>query len=231
MPNISSDNKFSVCLLSGGMDSCVCAAIAKKDGCRLALMHLGYGQRTEQRELKAFRSIASELKAEKTLEIQASHLKAIGASSLTDFTMNVEKNQAHPDGVPDTYVPFRNANLLSMAASWAEAIGAGRIYIGVTVGDGPNYPDCTDTFIKAFENAINAGTKPETCIKIFTPLINLTKENIILKGLDINAPLELTWSCYERSDKGCGVCQSCLLRLKGFEKAGKKDPIPYADSK
>lgn len=204
--------KLAVCLISGGMDSCVCAALAREAGFDLAFMHLGYGQRTQKRELKAFHCMVDYFKPKKKLIIKTSHFRLIGASSLVDESIEPEQDIMYPEGVPSTYVPFRNANLLSMAVSWAEAIGAVAVYIGATSGDGPNYPDCTIEFIEAFNEAVRTGTRPDTNIQICAPLINMTKKEIMQTGIRLQAPVHQTWSCYVNTEKPCGRCQSCLLR-------------------
>ena len=225
--------ELAVVLVSGGMDSCVTAAIANEQY-RLALLHVNYGQRTEARELKAFNEIAHYYKAEKQLSVSIEHLKVIGGSALTDTNIPVPEigssNSAirNPQSaIPTTYVPFRNAHLLSIATSWAEVIGARKIFIGAVEEDSSGYPDCRETFYQAFNKVIEMGTKPETRVEIVTPLIHLKKGEIVKRGIELGAPLRLTWSCYQNSEKACGRCESCTLRLKGFKEAGMKDPIPY----
>ncbi len=230
---------LAIVLLSGGMDSCVTAAIANQEY-RLAFLHVNYGQRTEARELRAFNEIASFYKAENLLTVSIEHLKAIGGSSLTDTTISVPEVNASLSvssdvplkssvlaGIPSTYVPFRNAHLLSIATSWAEVISASKIFIGAVEEDSSGYPDCRETFYRAFNKVIEMGTKPETRVEIVTPLIHMKKSEIVKKGMELGAPFHLTWSCYQASDKACGLCDSCALRLKGFREAGMKDPIPY----
>ena len=217
--------KRAVCILSGGMDSSVAAYIAKKEGYDLIAVHFNYGQRTEAKELEAFRKIAKSLNA-KTYEIDLPFFKQIGASALVDESIDVPTEGIKP-GIPVTYVPFRNGIFLSIAAAIAEKEGAEAIYIGVVEEDSSGYPDCREEFIQKMQEAINAGTKPETNIEIKTPLIHLKKEDIVTVGAKLGVPLEFTWSCYQNSDEACGVCDSCRLRLKGFEKAGLKDQIPY----
>lgn len=221
----------AVVLVSGGMDSCVTAAIAAQDR-QLALLHVNYGQRTEDRELRAFNEIANFYHAEKRLVVSIEHLKVIGGSALTDTSIPVpELDTPHSalrtQEIPSTYVPFRNAHLLAIATSWAEVIGAKRIFIGAVEEDSSGYPDCREVFYQAFNRVIETGTRPETRVMIETPLIHLKKAEIVRKGLELNAPLHLTWSCYQGSDKACGRCESCLLRLRGFHEAGVEDPIPY----
>lgn len=224
----------AVVLLSGGMDSCVCAAVARKqhgaDG--VALLHASYGQRTEERERKAFEAIADFYEMRKRLAVQLDHFRAIGGSALTDKNIAVPENElaaneAHGSAIPVTYVPFRNAHFLSVAVSWAEATGAEEIYIGAVAEDSSGYPDCRPEYYQAFQRLIRVGTKPETKIKIVTPVIALKKSEIIRRGRELGAPLYLTWSCYQGEELACGVCDSCLLRLRAFAEAGVADPIPY----
>jgi len=223
--------ELAIVLVSGGMDSCVCASMAGMDYW-LAFLHVNYGQRTEARELRAFTEIADYLKAEKRLIVSIEHLKVIGDSALTDTSIPVPEpgtsNPEHlPVSVPSTYVPFRNAHLLSIATSWAEVIGATKIFIGAVEEDSSGYPDCRETFYQAFNKVIEIGTKPETRVQIVTPLIHLKKSEIVREGARLGAPFNLTWSCYQNSDKACGRCESCALRQKGFKEAGLEDPIPY----
>lgn len=214
-----------IVLLSGGLDSAVTAAIALKDG-EAAFLHVNYGQRTEARELESFNSIANYYNIKDRLIADIGYLKEIGGSALTDFKIDVPTTGISGE-IPVTYVPFRNAHLLSIAVSWAEVIGAERIYIGAVEEDSSGYPDCREEFFRAYERVVSLGTKPETSIKIVTPLIHMRKSGIVKKGVELNAPLNLTWSCYRDSNLACGVCDSCVLRLKGFKEAGVADPIPY----
>lgn len=218
--------KIAVVLVSGGMDSCVTAAIANQNY-ELAFLHLNYGQRTERRELKAFNDIADFYKVKNRLVVNVEHLKAIGGSSLTDVKMPVEPANLERKEIPSSYVPFRNANILSIAVSWAEVIGAAKIFIGAVEEDSSGYPDCREEFYDAFNKVIELGTKPETKIVVETPIIHLKKSEIVQKGIELSAPLHLSWSCYQREDVACGVCDSCALRLRGFKLAGVVDPIPY----
>ncbi len=227
---------LAVVLVSGGMDSCVTAALAAQT-CRLAFLHVNYGQRTEQRELRAFQDIAEHYGAEKRLVVSIEHLKIIGGSSLTDTGIPIPESAAdhseirnQQSAIPTTYVPFRNAHLLAIAVSWAEVIGANKIYIGAVEEDSSGYPDCREVFYQAFNKVIETGTRPETRVEIVTPLIHLKKSHIVRKGMELAAPLHLTWSCYQSSEKACGKCESCALRLKGFQDAGVQDPIPYERS-
>jgi len=221
-------NKNSaIVLVSGGMDSCVTTAIAKNENSALALLHISYGQRTELRERQAFNDIADFYDIENRLDISIEYLAKIGGSSLTDRRMEVTEANLESTEIPTSYVPFRNANMLSIATSWAEVLGANSIYIGAVAEDSSGYPDCRPEFYEAFEKTIEAGTKPDTHIKIKTPIIQLSKAEIVKKGLELNAPLHLSWSCYRSEDLACGTCDSCALRLRGFAQAGVKDPIHY----
>ncbi len=217
---------LAVCLVSGGLDSCVAAAVAAQDY-ELAFLHVNYGQRTEARELRAFHEIADFYKVKHRLVTEVPALKQIGGSALTDPNIAVPEDEPSPDRIPITYVPFRNAHFLAIAVSWGEVLGAKRIFIGASQVDFSGYPDCRASFFAAYNQVIKEGTRPETEILIETPLINLTKAEIVKLGQKLGAPLHLTWSCYQREDVACGRCESCLLRLKGFREAGLKDPIPY----
>jgi len=221
-------SSLAVCLVSGGMDSCVTAAIADEENPELAFLHVSYGQRTEARERRAFDELANHFGVMKRLAVSIEHLKKIGGSSLTDQSIPVTEANLASREIPTSYVPFRNAHLLSIAASWAEAICAQRIYIGAVADDSSGYPDCRPEFYEAFQGAIDAGTKPETRIEIVTPVIRMRKSEIVRRGLELRAPLELTWSCYQSEDSACGRCDSCALRLRAFREAGARDPILYA---
>jgi 7-cyano-7-deazaguanine synthase len=216
----------AVVLLSGGMDSCVCAALATRDH-DVAAVHVSYGQRTEGREQRAFAGICDRLGITDRLVVRSDALRAIGGSALTDERIAVPESHAIGQDVPVTYVPFRNAHFLSVAVSWAEVLGAEKIYIGAVEQDSSGYPDCRPEYYRAFNAVIKAGTK-EGRIEIVTPLIAMRKAEIVKLGLELGAPLDLTWSCYSREDRGCGVCDSCVLRLRAFQAAGVADPIPYA---
>jgi len=209
------------------MDSCVTAAIARAENQDLAFLHISYGQRTEARERKAFNDIAGHYGIERRMDVSIEYLAKIGGSSLTDVSMEVTDADLGSREVPTSYVPFRNANMLSIAVSWAEVIGAGSIYIGAVAEDSNGYPDCRPEFYAAFQQAINAGTKPDTQIEIRTPIIDLSKAEIVSKGVDLGAPLHMTWSCYRAERLACGTCDSCALRLRGFLQAGVTDPIAY----
>jgi 7-cyano-7-deazaguanine synthase len=216
----------AVVILSGGMDSTTAAFLAKKQGFEIIPLHFNYGQRTEKRELKAFNDVCDYLGIENRYVIDIPFFKQIGASALVDENISVPTDGIK-SGIPVTYVPFRNGIFLSIAAAVAEKERAEAIFIGVVEEDSSGYPDCREEFILNMQNAINSGTKPETKITIKTPLIHLKKEDIVQKAIEAGVPLELTWSCYKEEEKACGVCDSCRLRLKGFEKAGVKDPIVY----
>ena len=220
-------NKIAICLVSGGMDSCVTAAIAKSENDEIAFLHISYGQRTEKRERQAFNNIADFYKVEKRLDVSIEYLAKIGGSSLTDELIAVSEANLESKDIPTSYVPFRNANMLSIATSWAEVLKANAIYIGAVAEDSSGYPDCRPEFYEAFEKTIEKGTKPDTFIKIKTPIIHLSKAEIVKKGLELNAPLHLSWSCYRSEDLACGTCDSCALRLRGFVQAGADDPISY----
>jgi 7-cyano-7-deazaguanine synthase len=223
---------LAVCLVSGGMDSCVTAAIANRDVSRLAFLHVSYGQRTEARERRAFEEIADHYGVEHRLVISLEQLTKIGGSSLTDKEIAVASANLAGPNIPTSYVPFRNAHFLSIATSWAEVIHGAFIYIGAVAEDSSGYPDCRPEFYEAFQQVINLGTKPETHVQIRTPVIAMKKSEIVTLGQQLNAPLELTWSCYAESEQACGDCDSCALRLKAFREAGLRDPVPYLlDSK
>lgn len=221
----------AVVLLSGGMDSCVTAAIAATTH-ELALVHASYGQRTERRERAAFDAIADFYGVRERLVVRLEHFSQIGGSALTDARIAVpegkpESGVAREGEIPVTYVPFRNAHFLSVAVSWAEVIGANAIFIGAVTEDSSGYPDCRPEYYRVFQELIRAGTRPETRIEIVTPVIGMRKSEIILKGQQLGAPLEMTWSCYQNEDEACGVCDSCVLRLRAFAAAGQTDPIAY----
>jgi len=222
----STKNNIAVIAVSGGMDSCVTAAIAN-ESFELAFAHINYGQRTESRELKAFDDIARHYRVKHKLIIDYTHLAKIGGSSLTDKNIEVTKADLTNQGIPTSYVPFRNANILSACVSWAEVLNARAVFIGAVYEDSSGYPDCRPDFFSAYEKMIDLGTKPETKINIITPIINLSKTEIVKKGIELDAPLHLTWSCYQNEDEACGVCDSCALRLRGFQQAGFEDTIKY----
>lgn len=240
-----SSARKAVVLLSGGMDSCVCAAIARgRHGAEnVALLHAGYGQLTQRRERRAFDAIADFYGARDRLIVQLDHFRAIGGSALTDRNIRVPENELGPSEarssretrgenagtIPVTYVPFRNAHFLSVAVSWAEAIGARAVYIGAVAEDSSGYPDCRPEYYRVFQELVNVGTKPETRIEVATPVIGMKKSEIVRRGRELGAPLHLTWSCYQCEETACRVCDSCLLRLRAFAEAGIEDPIPYSD--
>ena len=218
----------AVVLMSGGMDSCVTAAIARQSY-EIAGLHASYGQRTESREIQSFQALADHFGAFTRLAVKLDHFRAIGGSSLTDSSMVIRKADLSSNEIPNTYVPFRNAHFLSVATSWAEVLGATRIFIGAVWEDSSGYPDCRPEYYEAFNRVIRAGTRPSSNITIETPLIHLSKHEIVRKGINLGAPFHLTWSCYRDSDVACGVCDSCALRLRAFQEAGIDDPIPYSN--
>jgi len=222
----SSKQSRAVVLLSGGMDSCVCAALAVRDH-EAAAVHISYGQRTEERERLSFLAICQRLKIHDKLMVRNEALRAIGGSALTDEAMAVPTAGEVGVGVPVTYVPFRNAHFLAVAVSWAEVLGAEKVYIGAVEPDSSGYPDCRPAYYKAFNEVVKTGTK-DGLIEVVTPLIAMRKTDIVRLGLELGAPFDLTWSCYSREDRACGVCDSCVLRLRAFAAAGVQDPIPYA---
>jgi 7-cyano-7-deazaguanine synthase len=214
------------------MDSCVCAALAARDH-RAAAVHVSYGQRTEARERRSFESICDRLGIQDRLLVRNEALRAIGGSALTDSSIAVPEGHTVgaglPVGVPVTYVPFRNAHFLAVAVSWAEVLGAEKIYIGAVEPDSSGYPDCRPEYYRAFNEVVKTGTKAGT-IQVVTPLIAMRKTEIVRLGLELEAPFDLTWSCYQREDRACGVCDSCALRLRAFREVGAEDPIPYAEA-
>jgi 7-cyano-7-deazaguanine synthase len=218
----------AVCLVSGGMDSCVTAAIAATEYEELAFLHISYGQRTEAREGRAFQELADHYGVTRRLVASIDYLARIGGSSLTDARIPVSPADLNARAIPTSYVPFRNAHLLAIATSWAEVLGARAIYIGAVEEDSSGYPDCRPEFYAAYQRAIDNGTRPDTRVEIRTPVIHLRKSEIIRRGLELGAPLALTWSCYQAEDRACGRCDSCALRLRAFREAGVDDPIPYA---
>jgi 7-cyano-7-deazaguanine synthase len=221
-----SSQSRAVVLLSGGMDSCVCAALAARDH-SAAAVHVSYGQRTEERERKSFLAICERLSIRDRMIVRNEAFRAIGGSALTDDSIEVPTADSLGHGVPVTYVPFRNAHFLAVAVSWAEVLGAKKVYIGAVEPDSSGYPDCRPAYYEAFNKVVKTGTKDGN-IEIVTPLIAMRKAEIVRLGLELGAPFDLTWSCYSRDDQACGVCDSCALRLRAFEAAGVKDPIPYA---
>jgi 7-cyano-7-deazaguanine synthase len=222
------DKSKAVVLLSGGMDSCVTAAIARRQYA-IAALHSSYGQRTERRELECFRSVAARFGAFQRLEVKLDHFRTIGGSSLTDSSMPIRNADLAAQDIPTTYVPFRNAHFLSIATSWAEVLGATKIFVGAVWEDSSGYPDCRPEYYDAFNRVIRAGTRPATDITIETPLIHMSKADIVRKGIEMDVPFHLTWSCYRDSEMACGVCDSCALRLRAFQEIGIEDPIAYAN--
>jgi len=218
---------LAVVLVSGGMDSCVCAALAQQEF-QLAFLHISYGQRTESRELKAFQDIAAFYQVDKKLVCRLDHLAQIGGSSLTDSAIPVAEANLNRKEIPTSYVPFRNAHFLSIAISWGEVLGAKAIFIGAVAEDSSGYPDGRPEYYQVFNQLICAGTKPNTLLRIITPVIHMKKSEIVAAGCKLGAPFHLTWSCYQNTEVACGRCDSCALRLRGFREAGMKDPIPYA---
>jgi 7-cyano-7-deazaguanine synthase len=216
----------AVVLLSGGMDSCVCAALAARDH-EAAAVHISYGQRTEERERQSFLAICQRLRIHDKLMVRNEALRVIGGSALTDDAIDVPAADQIGHTIPVTYVPFRNAHFLAVAVSWAEVLGAEKVYIGAVEPDSSGYPDCRPAYYKAFNEVVKAGTK-EGRIEIVTPLIAMRKTDIVRLGLELGAPFDLTWSCYSREDQACGICDSCVLRLRAFKAAGMQDPISYA---
>jgi 7-cyano-7-deazaguanine synthase len=223
-----SSQSRAIVLLSGGMDSCVCAALAARDH-EAAALHISYGQRTESRERDSFQRICDRLGIDQRLAVRNEALRLIGGSALTDEKIEVPESHAIGSDIPVTYVPFRNAHFLSVAVSWAEVLGASMIYIGAVEQDSSGYPDCRPAYYQAFNRVIANGTKAGG-IEIVTPLIAMRKSEIVRLGLQLGAPFELTWSCYSHEERACGVCDSCVLRLRAFRDAGASDPIPYANA-
>lgn len=218
----------AVCLVSGGLDSCVAAAEACQRGFSLAFLHVSYGQRTQQRELQAFHLIADHYGVPYRMSADLEFLAQIGGSALTDRSIALPDGDLERTEIPVSYVPFRNGNLLAVAAAWAETLEARYIYVGAVEEDSSGYPDCRQGFFEAFDRAIDLGTRQETRVQTVTPLIHSSKKEIVLRGIELRAPLELTWSCYKDEEVACGRCDSCLLRLRGFREAGIADPITYA---
>lgn len=218
----------AIVLVSGGMDSLVCAGLAVKEASEIYFLHMNYGQKTSSRERKSFDQIADyySIPLEHRKVIDMAFLKQIGGSSLTDDSITIKNYQGDSLEIPDSYVPFRNSIILSLAVSWAEVVGAERLYIGANYEDSPGYPDCRPAYYAAFNQLIKEGTKVGN-IQILTPVISMKKKDIVLKGKELKVPFELSWSCYKSTDKACGTCDSCALRLRGFKEAGIIDPIEY----
>lgn len=226
----ASERPLAVVLLSGGMDSLTAAGMARREGFDLALIHFNYGQRTEEAELRAFRRIADwlEVPEGRRLVVHTNFFTQVGGSALTDRSLPVPEAHLGAGTIPTTYVPFRNAVLLSMAASWAETLGAKAVYYGAVSQDSSGYPDCRPAFVEAMNALVREGTRPETRLEVRAPLVHLTKAEIVKAAAEMGLPLDRSWSCYRRNDRACGTCDSCALRLRGFERAGIPDPIPYA---
>jgi 7-cyano-7-deazaguanine synthase len=222
-----SERTLGVVCVSGGMDSAVTAALAARER-RGAFLHANYGQRTEGKELACFHALADRLAAEARLVVDFQALRQIGGSSLTDTRIPVREGEPVDGVVPSSYVPFRNAHLLAAAVSWAEVLGADAVYVGAVWEDSSGYPDCRPEFYRAFEEAARLGTRPDTALRIITPVIEMSKADIVRRGLELGVPFELTWSCYQAEQQACGRCESCRLRLRGFRDAGASDPVPYA---
>ena len=224
---------IAVVCLSGGLDSCVTLATALKQHDEIAALHFSDGQRTEKRERRAFEEICDHYRIARRLRAKQPALREIGGSALTDKELQIPRQASSTDAgsespeVPITYVPFRNGQILALACAWAETLSADAVYLGAVEEDSSGYPDCREEFFEAFAKAVETGTRPRTHIAIATPLLHLRKGEIVTKGLALAAPLQLSWSCYESSERACGQCESCALRLKGFEEAGAVDPIPY----
>ena len=224
---VTQSKSRAVVLLSGGMDSCVCAALAARDH-HAAAVHISYGQRTEDRERRAFLAICDRLGIHQRLLARNDALRVIGGSALTDESIAVPESHLMGSGISLTYVPFRNAHFLSVAVSWAEVLNAEKVYIGAVEQDSSGYPDCRPAYYRAFNEVIRTGTK-QGQIEIVTPLIGMRKAEIVTLGLELGAPFDLTWSCYSREDRGCGLCDSCVLRQRAFQQAGVADPIAYME--
>jgi 7-cyano-7-deazaguanine synthase len=218
--------KKAVCIISGGMDSALVAKIAQNEGYKVIALHFNYGQRTQNKELESFRKISKGLNVLEKYEIDLDFFKQVGASALTDSSLAVPTTGVE-SGVPITYVPFRNGIFISVATAIAEKHGAEALFIGVVEEDSSGYPDCRDTYIKSMEASINLGTKDETSLEIKMPLVHMKKSEIVTKSLELGVALEDTWSCYQNTEKACGLCDSCRLRLNGFKLAGLQDPLKY----
>jgi len=223
---MGADRDLAIVLVSGGMDSAVVAAKVCRDH-EPAFLHLDYGQRTEGKERRCFEALADHFAVRRRLVARIDPLGIVGGSSLTDPTLPLAGARSGPSSIPSTYVPFRNTHFLAAAVSWGEGIGARWIYYGAVEEDSSGYPDCRERYVEAFNRLIAEGTRPETRITVVAPLIRLKKSEIVREGVRLRAPFNLTWSCYGESERACGECESCLLRLKGFRAAGIEDPIPY----
>jgi 7-cyano-7-deazaguanine synthase len=220
----------AVVCLSGGMDSSVCAALAARDY-EVNAIHFSYGQRTEARELRSAQDVARIIGAKDLLHLKIDLFRRIGGSALTDHAIAVPVAAADESSigneVPVTYVPFRNAHFLAAAVSWAEVLGARTVFIGAVEQDSSGYPDCRPAYYEAFNQLIKMGTK-DGDILVLTPLIEMRKSEIVRLGVELGAPFHVSWSCYSGETEACGICESCVLRLRAFREAGAVDPIPYA---
>jgi len=225
------ETKRAVVLVSGGMDSATATFEAMDRGYELYLLHTSYGQETEKKERECATDLAAvdALDVADFLQVETSHLARIGASSLTDDEMQVEEADLESDEIPSSYVPFRNSNLLSMATSYAEANKCDAIFIGAHSEDYSGYPDCRPEFFEAFQNVIDVGTKPETNIDLIVPFVDWSKTDIAARGVELEVPYEITWSCYREEEPACGTCDACAFRLKAFQEIGEKDPIDYRE--
>lgn len=221
------DRNRAVVLVSGGMDSATAAFEAENQGYELYFLHTSYGQKTEDKELECAHELAQYLAVVGLLHIKTEHLARIGASSLTDDSIDVEEVNLESDEIPSSYVPFRNANLLSMAVSYAEANDCSKVFMGAHSEDYSGYPDCRPEFFDAFQKVIQVGTKPDTTIELAAPFVEWSKTDIVERGVDLDVPYDLTWSCYRESAPACGTCDACAYRLKAFQEAGITDPIDY----
>lgn len=217
-------SKKAICIISGGMDSATSAFIARSQGYEIIALHFDYGQRTMKKERECFERICDDVGAKKRMILDAGFIAQIGGNALTDFSLEVPKDGVFGE-VPITYVPFRNGIFISIAAALAQKEGAEAIFLGVVQEDSSGYPDCSENFIKSLNLAVNSGTGETFEIK--TPLVHLSKAQIVAKAMELGVNLAHTWSCYENEDEACGKCDSCLLRLRGFKNAGAIDPIKY----
>lgn len=226
---MTKSKEIAIVLLSGGMDSLTVTALAHETHNEIVLLHLNYGQKTSHKERECFDKIADFYKvpSQNRKVIDMTFLSQIGGSSLTDGRIEVTKFDGDSDVIPSSYVPFRNTHIIAMAVSWAEVLNAKKIYIGANYEDSPGYPDCRPSYYQAYNELIKQGTKAGD-IQIETPVIMMKKSEIIQEAVRLKAPLELTWSCYARADRACGICDSCALRLRGFKEFGMEDPISYA---
>lgn len=224
---MNTDEERAVVLVSGGMDSATAAMEARERGFSLHVLHTSYGQNTEAKEYECATRLAAQLDAADFLHIETSHLAKIGASSLTDEHIEVDDVELDADEIPSSYVPFRNANLLSMAVSYAETTDCTAVFIGAHSEDYSGYPDCRPAFFDAFQTMVETGTKPATNIEIIAPFEEWSKTEIARRGCELGVPFEDTWSCYRDTAPACGTCDACAYRLKAFQEVGVEDPIEY----